>query len=224
MFFGNWNFNFNYKKGNIIYIPYHKQYYICIKDHSSSEAFQIYPPETPEYWIHIDSIFLNSYLLSNTMSGILFEFANENYKLINKCEENENENANENDIEIFKSTLLDEIEKEMNEDTNTNDETNDIKEKRKDIEIILITPPLPSNNSSTVSKKLKRKLDSIENKIQDYKKKKLNTDVDDLRDKLLLLNLDIPTKSFLLDKYDNTKRLSGSDYTKSMNWLKSQKI
>lgn len=209
MFFGNWNFKINYKKGNIVHIPYHKQYYICSKNHTNSEVFQIYPPETPEYWIHIDNIFLNSYLLSTSMSGILFEFQSQNYKLINKCDDNYND------------TLFDEMNKEMNKE-DTNEET---KEKRQEIEIILLNPPLHSNennlNTSTVSKKLKRKLESIENKIHEYKKRKSFTDVDDLRDKLLLLNLDIPTKSFLLDKYNNTKRLSGCDYTKSINWLKT---
>lgn len=203
MFFGNWNFNFNYKKGNIIYLPYYKQYYICIKDHSSSQSFEIYPPETPEYWIKIDAIFLNSYLLSNTMSGILFEFENEKYKPLYKCSDETTDLQNE---------ILNKIENEIQ------DEINKKNEKKAEIEIVLVKPVQQQHQES---KKLKRKLESIETKIQDYKKRKFNMDVDDLRDKLLLLNLDIPTKSFLLDKYDNTERLSGSDYTKSINWLKT---
>lgn len=190
MFFGNWNFNFNYKKGNIVYLPYHKQYYICIQDHITSEILQIFPQEKEEFWIQINPVFLNTYLLSNSMSGILFEFANENYKPMYKCDDelilNEKSTHEKESIEEIQIEKFDKID-----------------------------------NFCFTNKKLKRKLDSIESKIFDYKKRKLNNDIDDLRDKLLLLNLDIPTKSFLLDKYDNTQRLSGSEYTKCMNWLKT---
>jgi ATP-dependent Lon protease len=220
MFFGNWNFNFSYKRGNIVYLPYHKQYYICLKNHVSNEVSQIYPPEQEYYWIQIDPTFLNSYLLSNSMSGILFEFANQNYKPIYKCDD---DNENENTIKNSKEN--------DNDNDNETSQNDDQKLKSPDIEIILFTSSNhqdeyqeeneESNIKKPTNKKLKRKLETIESKIYDYKRKKLNSDVDDLRDQLLLLNLDIPTKSFLLDKYENTKRLSGSDYTKSINWLKT---
>ena len=70
---------------------------------------------------------------------------------------------------------------------------------------------------------LKRKLSSIEKDMHDYKKRKLTNEVDvcNLRDKLMLMNIDIETKLFLVDKYDSTVKMSGSDYSKGINWLKT---
>jgi ATP-dependent Lon protease len=67
----------------------------------------------------------------------------------------------------------------------------------------------------------KRKIESIEEEINNYKRKKNNKEVESLHDQILLLNLDISTKSFLLDKYDNAQRMSGSDYSKNIAWLKT---
>jgi ATP-dependent Lon protease len=70
---------------------------------------------------------------------------------------------------------------------------------------------------------LKRKLKSIEKDLDDYKRKKVCKDnnVNSLRDKLLLMDLNIDTKTFLIDKYDSTQKMTGSDYSKSMNWLRT---
>jgi ATP-dependent Lon protease len=37
----------------------------------------------------------------------------------------------------------------------------------------------------------------------------------------MLMNVDIETKLFLVDKYDSTVKMSGSDYSKGINWLKT---
>jgi ATP-dependent Lon protease len=70
---------------------------------------------------------------------------------------------------------------------------------------------------------LKRKLRMVEQDLDDHKKKKCRQEdeITNLRDKLLLMNIDLETKSFIMDKYENTKKLSGSDYAKGMNWLKT---
>jgi ATP-dependent Lon protease len=75
------------------------------------------------------------------------------------------------------------------------------------------------SSSSKEKKSLKRKLDKQEKAIEDYKKRKTDSEVDDLREKILLLNVNIPTKSFILDKYTTLKTASGSEYTKGMNWI-----
>ncbi len=68
----------------------------------------------------------------------------------------------------------------------------------------------------------KRKLVELENEIIENKRIKLhNNQVDNLRDKILLMNIDVDTKSFILDKHDTIQKMHGSDYTKSMNWLKN---
>lgn len=75
------------------------------------------------------------------------------------------------------------------------------------------------SSSSNENKGLKRKLDKQEKAIEDYKKRKIDNEVDNLRDKILLLNVNIPTKSFILDKYTTLRNASGSEYTKGMNWI-----
>ena len=70
--------------------------------------------------------------------------------------------------------------------------------------------------------RFKRKLESLENEIIEHKRMKLyNNEVDNLRDKILLMNIDINTKTFILDKHDNIQKMHGSDFTKGMSWLKT---
>lgn len=67
---------------------------------------------------------------------------------------------------------------------------------------------------------LKRKLRSVERNIDEYKKRKTQAEhVNSLEERLLLLNVDIETKSFIMEKYENSRNLSGSDYSKANAWL-----
>lgn len=75
--------------------------------------------------------------------------------------------------------------------------------------------------TSPEKKKLKRKVDCIQQEVYQYKRARNSKDMEDLRDQILLMNLDISVKSFLLDKYESTQKMTGSDYAKSMNWIKT---
>jgi len=70
---------------------------------------------------------------------------------------------------------------------------------------------------------LKKRLRCIEDDLQNHKRQKLDNDeeISSLRDRLLLMNTDLNTKSFIIDKYDNTSKMYGSDYSKGMNWIKT---
>lgn len=83
-----------------------------------------------------------------------------------------------------------------------------------------------SDNEEYIENKtngLKRKLKSIEEDLDEYKRKKICKDntVNSLRDQLLLMDLNMDIKTVLIDKYDSTQKLTGSDYSKGMNWLKT---
>lgn len=83
---------------------------------------------------------------------------------------------------------------------------------------------LPNPNNKKIKKpvsKLKRKLDYVEKEIENYKKKRLQEDCSDkLRDRLMLLNVDIATKSYLIEKHDSTSRsFGGSETSKTLSWL-----
>jgi DNA polymerase III delta prime subunit len=75
------------------------------------------------------------------------------------------------------------------------------------------------NTDTDKDNSLKRKLDEIEDSIIEYNKRK-REDVTDIREKILLLNVDIPTKAFILKKYDDQiSRAHSSDRSKGMQWL-----
>jgi ATP-dependent Lon protease len=70
--------------------------------------------------------------------------------------------------------------------------------------------------------RLKRKLKNIEKDINLFKKKrKLEDSTLDLKQQIMLLNVDMETKIFLLDKYDTMQKQNNSDYAKSKAWIKT---
>lgn len=85
--------------------------------------------------------------------------------------------------------------------------------------IKLKDPPPKKKNSA--DSKLKRKLKDIETQLESHRKKKSTIDLTDLREQLLLLKTDMTTKSYIIDKYDNSKNSSGSDHAKNIAWLKT---
>lgn len=76
-------------------------------------------------------------------------------------------------------------------------------------------------NEEKKNKKFKRKIESIENDISVFKKKRKIEDTLDLKQEILLLNVDLETKIFLLGKYENLLKTSGSEYAKGYSWLKT---
>lgn len=70
-------------------------------------------------------------------------------------------------------------------------------------------------------RKKRKRLETIETKIVEYKNTRIGDEIDDIREKILLLNVDIGTKAFVLDKYETTKTMSGSEYAKGISWLKT---
>lgn len=76
------------------------------------------------------------------------------------------------------------------------------------------SPPRQKQN------KYKRRLDEAEEEVRVHKKSKAEKSVLDLKDQLLLMKIDLDTKAFLIDKYECVRKMSGSDYSKGMSWLK----
>lgn len=68
----------------------------------------------------------------------------------------------------------------------------------------------------------KRKLSDAEQTIREYKRTKTGgVDMDDLREQILLMNLETSVKSFVLDKYDHAVSQYGSDNAKGITWVKT---
>jgi ATP-dependent Lon protease len=70
-------------------------------------------------------------------------------------------------------------------------------------------------------KSVKRKIQKQETNIKEYKKRKIQEGVEDLREQLLLLDVSLATKAFIVDKYENLKTMSGSEQSKGITWLKT---
>jgi ATP-dependent Lon protease len=70
--------------------------------------------------------------------------------------------------------------------------------------------------------RLKRKLDAAEQELETHKRRKLENgdEMMDLREKLMLMKIDLDTKTYVLDKYDHMMRMSGTEFSKQMGWLK----
>jgi ATP-dependent Lon protease len=212
MYLGYWREDFDYKKGHII-VSYSNQYYICNVSHKSTNL--CYPSEEDVYWIRISSAFINN-LLNTTVSNV-----NQNSVNQNNASNSNVSNSNASKVK-FRGTprlrlqintqntkSLSDSEGEQKKKKTSNEENNSLK---KDLE--------ENNVENKERKELKRKLEEIETDIKEYKRKRYNN-VNSLRDKLLLMNIDTETKSFVIDKYDNTSKMSGSDYSKGMNWLRT---
>jgi ATP-dependent Lon protease len=171
MFVGNWQTEYNYVKGNIVYESTSNQYYACCEDHCSSEL--VIPNAEDIYWVKIDRDFLNSF--------------SENDALTTKNRPMRRRRMRSLDYPQSPFQVIPEESIEIN----------------------------------ARSSKLKRKLEAEERNVEEFKKKKTSNAVEKLRDQILLLDLDVGTKSFLVDKHDNTCAMTGTDYSKGMNWLKT---
>ncbi|NBP13177.1 AAA family ATPase [bacterium] len=79
----------------------------------------------------------------------------------------------------------------------------------------------PPKKKNVAESKLKRKLKDMETQLESHRKKRNTLDLTDLREQLLLLKTDMTTKSYIIDKYDNSKNSSGSDHAKNIAWLKT---
>ena len=242
MYVGYWNSNIFYKKGEIVYVEQLKEYFICTLEHVSDDV--TLPSKDDLYWIYVSSMFL-SQLGAINYSGMFNK--NDNKKRLKKklkiktsdVKNNEtdsdvdlNVQANDDvmsDFDLY-DTQNDETfpkkdnqkdnQKDDNKDDKKNDKKDDQKDKGKNIKSYSDQGEYIQNVKIN---DLKRKLRMIEQDLDDHKRKKSKDEdeITNLRDKLLLMNVDLDTKSFIMDKYENTRKMSGSDHSKGMNWLKT---
>jgi ATP-dependent Lon protease len=215
MYTGYWYENIDYKKGDIVYVSELLEYYICTNPHKSNNL--TFPNKIDIYWLLISSVFLDELIKTNI-----------------DLDKKSHENLNESDT-IIKTkpmklnTFLKMITTNLEEDDYEEEDKqtvfkskNNKNRNKKQIE----TESLSDDQGYIENQKrndLKRKLRSIEIDLEDHKRQKFDKDLEisNLRDRLLLMNMDLNMKSFIIDKYDNTKKMCGSDYSKGMNWIKT---
>jgi ATP-dependent Lon protease len=207
-----WDLNVSYTKGDIICID--SEYYICAIDHVSDNLIN---PQNPEeiYWIHLrglgDDVSTpmvpgENVPLAPTSasfpdigpSGIIFS------------------TSEHNDIENLIKSLMGSVpvlSPVPMSRTGASRKKNLVQE-----------PELTQEEIDKRKKeqKLKRKISSIDNDLEIFKKKRRMAESElAIEDQIKLLNIDPETKLFLLDKNDSLQRSHGSDYSKGKTWLKT---
>ena len=213
MYIGYWAENINYKIGNIVYVEDLLEYYICIKDHVSDHLS--FPNKDDLYWLYISSTFLDNFKSNYATYEQIKDDVDDNFDESNSedgdlhqsgasARQDDSKKNNLQKLKIITRNLKN--YKRLSRPSNKQSYSDDDEYKQ--------------NESCN---ELKRKLSSVEKDMYDYKKRKLSNEVDvcNLRDRLMLMNVDIETKLFLVDKYDSTVKMSGSDYSKGINWLKT---
>jgi ATP-dependent Lon protease len=248
MYTGFWCNNRDYNHGDIV-ITQLNDYFICIKNHFSNNL--TFPTKEDIYWVYISSTFLNMLIEQNVYNEThnIYDVhdVQETQETRNVHDVHDVHDVQDkinlkrkinSDLDYFsrdfKKQKIDTDTDTVKVDTVKVDTVNNIQD-------IIIKNLLKQNkkfkmivkdkleiirekcNESDNSEKsvFKRKLETLENEIVENKRIKLHNNVDNLRDKILLMNIDIDTKTFILDKHDNIQKMNGSDYTKGINWLKS---
>lgn len=196
MFCGTWDPTRSYRKGDIVFMQESLMYYTCALDHDSSGL--TYPSKEDIYWVHIDSKFLLEMSMINTTTRT---FSNDSPNFGVLQHPSTPTSVPPPSTPVLATVPLPKRTYSDSEPFKLASEQELVKKQKRD--------------------NLKRKLRQAENSVENYKRQRTNSEITDLRDKLLLLNVDVGTKSFLLDKYELTRKASGSDYSKGMAWLKT---
>jgi len=231
MYIGYWRPDVVYNFGDII-LTYNLEYFICDKSHTSNNVS--YPTKEDLYWVYICSRFLNDLINHSTKVSK----ASLQYKTIigeinqteikpNNVLSKKREFEDQCDF-IFKISKKPKLKISLDDigvkDTGVKDTSvkdTSVKDTSVKDTSVKDTGVKDTGVKDTGVKdtKLKRKLEFVENEIREYKRTKSSDEVSDLKDKLLLMNVDINTKSFIMDKYSSVMKMSSSDHSKGMNWL-----
>lgn len=199
-----WELNKQYKKGDIARVV--SNFYICIKQHVSDNLMR--PSKDDMYWMHLSKPIINNIKKNVMKTSGDSEFVNN--KMV--MDDDESDYDSEEDINAIKDAMMTGLENAF---------------KKQGIPMLnLIIPTqqketiqIPKKTNSKVNNELKRKLAEEENKIVSYKKSRTGLPDSEYKNRILLLDVDIKTKTYILDKYENIKKMGSSDYSKGMAWL-----
>ena len=223
MYIGYWQPDVVYNIGDII-LTYNLEYFICDKSHTSNTVS--YPTKEDLYWIYICSRFLNDLIKYSTkVNKTSLQYKTNICNIVKTQDEIKQDEIKQDEIKQneIKQNEIKQNEIKQNKGLSKKREYEDqcdfIFKISKKPKLKISVDDIDIKNTFVKNSKLKRKLEFIENDIREYKRAKTIDDVSDLKDKLLLMNVDISTKSFIMDKYNSVMKMSSSDHSKGMNWL-----
>lgn len=222
MYCGYWEINKSYKTGEIVYITSSSEYYICIRDHVSDKL--TFPNKEDIYWAYIPNDFLQFFKSVESNLDTVVD------TLIENVIENSVKDKEDPQDDIGRRSLdrQDDISNLQNDtERRSLDRQGDLggnvfkiisRNKRS------YSDDHKKYQENLKQNELKRKIRIIEDDIVNYKRQKMTDDdtcMNNLRNQLLVMNLDIQTKTTLIDKYESTKQMTSSEYSKAINWLKT---
>jgi ATP-dependent Lon protease len=238
MYAGYWLANINYRKGDIVFVGELLEYYICIKPHKSNNL--TFPNKIDMYWVSISSTFLDTLIKNNSNNPNNPNYTKENVEddiiklkpiKTNTILKIITTNLDNYLDDEFTSTFSDNFDKDLKDKQESESKQKKYKRKNNNGTLSVrqgtTTKELSDDGKCAdyIEKQndLKKRLRCIEDELQNHKRRKLDKDeeLSNLRDRLLLMNMDLNTKSFVIDKYDNTSKMCGSDYSKAINWIKT---
>ncbi len=227
MYRGHWNVNVLYRRGDIVFSSITKSYYACTIGHMSCQL--VFPSDTDIYWVYIDGTFLNNYSV-HTSNNTCDDYFTQKRKSSSTQPQTSEDTEYKLKISHTDTTVPDTTAPDTKSpdttapftapvtapDTTTRTLPNGLES--------LSESPFAVVSEETIKERTKRlatkrKLKSIERSLDDYKRNKYDEVTESTREKIMLLDIDIETKSYILDKYENSKYLSGSEYSKAVNWV-----
>lgn len=79
----------------------------------------------------------------------------------------------------------------------------------------------PPSKKRKLNENVRKQIENVENDIIMYKKRKLCNSMLDITQQIMLLNVDMETRIFLLDKYEGIQKACNSDHAKGLTWIKT---
>lgn len=193
MYKGQWSEAIAFAKGDIVFIEagFCMYRYFVCALPHTSDNVT-FPSKEDIYWIEVDGSFITSLQKPQQDQGIVFlQPLTDLFKIVNENQQQDTTRPIRSRTPEPQRTRTVEVPSEE-----------ELEKKRR-------------------AKSLKRKLDHAEDELDNYKRSKNEFSMSNLKDQLLLLDVDLETKSFVVDKYENIRKMSGSDYSKGINWLKT---
>lgn len=182
------------------------KYYVCSIAHMSCDL--VFPSDEDIYWVGLNTNFVDDMKKDNVIALC-------GWSPIRAPKENNEEKGDDSqsskgddDSQSAKGAK----DNDSQPAKGTKDDESYAKGER--VKTVKLRDPPPKKVSS-----YKRKLRDAERDITEYKKAKRGYNTTSMKEQILLLDVDVGTKALLMDKYDSSGRMSGSDYNKAMGWL-----
>lgn len=187
------------------------KYYICSIAHMSCDL--VFPSDEDIYWVGLNSNFIDDMKKDNmiVLNG-WSPIRGLGKEKKNNDEQKSTEKLDEDKDNINKKNEGLRRDGDEDADDNETEKSESVRSSKARGKSVVKLDDVPRRT-------FKRKLRNAERDIAEYKRAKRGYNTTSMKEQILLLEVDVGTKALLMDKYDSSGRMSGSDYNKTMSWL-----